>query len=191
MLNTETITSNLPKVIKSVDLSGLGKKYQGKVRDFYIKGDKRILITTDRQSAFNYNLGYVPFKGAVLNLLSQFWFKKTKNIIPSHMISVPHPNVMVAYNCQPIPIEMVVRGYLTGVTVTSPWYNYQKGERLMYGIRFPDGLKKNQKLPKPIITPTSHPDPTSGSHEDKRLTREEILKSKIISKKIYQRMEKV
>jgi len=90
--------------------------------------DQRVIVTTDRQSAFDVMLGHIPFKGAVLNLLAAWWFEKTKHLVPNHLISVPHPNVMVAYNCQPIPIEMVVRGYLTGVTVTSPWYNYQKGE---------------------------------------------------------------
>lgn len=190
MLSQKTIVKNIPNVIKSVDLKGFGKRYQGKVRDFYIAGDKRILITTDRQSAFNYNLGFIPFKGAVLNLLSKFWFEKTRKIVPNHMIKIPDDNVMIAYNCKPIPIEMVVRGYLSGVTVTSPWYNYKKGAKMIYGIKFPDGLRKNQKLLQPIITPTSHPDPTSGSHDDERLTREEIVKNKLVPKKLYEKMEK-
>ncbi len=189
MITKKTITKNLSNTLNTVNIDGLGKKYQGKVRDFYVTGGKRILITTDRQSAFNYNLGLVPFTGQVLNLLSKFWFTKTNKIIPNHMISVPHPNVMITHDCKPIPIEMVVRGYLSGVTVTSPWYNYQKGVRVIYGIKFPDGLKKNDRLSTPIITPTSHPDPTSGSHDDERLTRAEILKSKLVSPKIYMQME--
>lgn len=189
MLNTKT-TSDLTKVIKSVDLSGFGKKYQGKVRDFYIKEDKRILITTDRQSAFDVILGYIPFKGQVLNLLSQFWFEKTKQIVPNHMISVPHPNVMITKNCQPIPVEMVVRGYISGVTKTSIWYSYERGERVIYGLKFPNGLKKNQKLPKPIITPTTHPLAGSTVH-DERLTKEEILKKKIIPEKLFNQMSRI
>lgn len=190
MLNKNSLIKSIPQALSTINLKGLGKKSQGKVRDIFFQKDKRILITTDRQSAFNYNLGLVPFKGQVLNLLSKFWFTKTKKIIPNHMISVPHPNVMICQNCKPIPVEMVVRGFLSGVTVTSPWYNYQQGVRVIYGIKFPDGLKKNDRLEKPIITPTSHPDPTSGSHDDERLTRSEILISKMVSPKIYRQMEK-
>ena|SRR3989344_595947 len=175
---------------KTIDLPNLGKKYQGKVRDFYIKEDKRILITTDRQSAFDVILGFVPFKGQVLNLLSQFWFEKTKHIVPNHMISVPHPNVMITRNCQPIPVEMVVRGYISGVTKTSIWYSYERGERIIYGLKFPNGLKKNQKLPHPIITPTTHPLAGSTVH-DERLTREEILKKKILSEKLFKQMSRI
>lgn len=191
MIQPNTILKSLPNVLKTVDIPQLGKKYQGKVRDFYIQDDKRILITTDRQSAFNYNLGYIPFKGTVLNLLSQFWFKKAKKIIANHLLSVPHPNVTIAKNCKPIPVEMVVRGYLTGVTVTAIWYSYERGERVIYGQKFPDGLRKNQKLPKPILTPTTHPDPESGSHDDERLTREEIVSKGIVDKKLYSQMEKI
>ena len=122
------------EILKTLDIAGLGEKHQGKVRDFYIVGDKRVLITTDRQSAFDVVLGYVPHKGAVLNLLSAFWFARTKNIVPNHLITVLGPNISIVYNCEPIPVEMVVRGYLTGVTNTSIWGSYQKGEREIYGI---------------------------------------------------------
>lgn len=175
----------ITKVLKTIDIPGLGKKYQGKVRDFYVLKDKRILITTDRQSAFDVILGHIPYKGAVLNLLSAFWFKKTKHIVKNHMISVPDPNVLIAKNCEPIPVEMVVRGYISGVTKTSIWYSYQQGERLIYGINFPDGLKKNQILPSPIITPTTH-----GVGHDERLTKKQIINKKIINKKLYEEMEK-
>lgn len=173
-------------VFKTIDLRGYGKKYQGKVRDYYIVGDKRILITTDRISAFDRILGYIPYKGQVLNELSAFWFEKTRDIIDNHMLSVPDPNVMIVKNCSAVPIEMVVRGYITGVTGTSIWGSYQKGERIIYGIQFPEGLRKNQKLPHPVFTPT-----TKAEHgHDERLTRDEILQRKIVSKKIYEQMEK-
>jgi phosphoribosylaminoimidazole-succinocarboxamide synthase len=188
MVRKATILGSLPQVLTGVDLPGLGKKYQGKVRDYYITGDKRIMITTDRQSAFDVNLGFIPFKGAVLNQLSAFWFDKTKNIVPNHKIGVPHPNVLIARNCQPIPVEMVVRGYISGVTKTSIWYSYEKGERMIYGLKFPDGLKKNQKLPHPVITPTSHGSGAGG--HDERLTREEIVKRKIVPENLYRQMEK-
>lgn len=174
------------RVLKKVDLKGLGKKYSGKVRDFYILGDKRILVTTDRISAFDVNLGYIPLKGQVLNELSGFWFEKTKDIVQNHLISIPDPNVTVAKNTKPLPIEMIVRGYITGVTNTSIWGSYEKGERVIYGIKFPNGLKKNQRLPKPVITPTTK----AEKGHDERLTRNEIIKRRIVPEKIYKQMEK-
>lgn len=167
---------------------------QGKVRDFYILDGKRILITTDRQSAFDVMLGYIPFKGVVLNLLSAFWFHKTRDIVPNHMISIPEPNVLIAHDTKAIPVEMIVRGYISGVTKTSIWYSYERGERFIYGIQFPEGLKKNQQLPTPVITPTTHGGPSTGSGQagghDERLTREEIIRRKIVPKKLYEQMEK-
>lgn len=190
MVSDKKIISSIPNVLKSVNLPGLGEKNQGKVRDFYITGDKRIIVTTDRQSAFDVILGFIPFKGTVLNQLAGFWFEKTKKIIQNHMISLPDPNLIVAKNCKLIPIEMIVRGYLTGVTITSPWGNYQKGERVIYGIKFPDGLKKNQKLTDPIITPTYHGDISGKGGHDTRLTKKEIISRKLIPKKLYEQMEK-
>ncbi|MDO8609740.1 MAG: phosphoribosylaminoimidazolesuccinocarboxamide synthase, partial [bacterium] len=190
MIQTKTILKALPHVLQTVDVPKLGIKKQGKVRDIYLKNDKRILITTDRQSAFDVILGCIPFKGAVLNQLSAFWFSKTKHIVPNHMISVPDPNVMITHNCKPTKIEMIVRGYMTGVTKTSIWYSYEKGERTIYGIKFPDGLKKNQKLQKPILTPTTHPEVGANVH-DERLTHDEIISKKIIDKNIFLQMEEV
>src|SRR5579872_2777952 len=188
MIQKNTILKSLPKVLKEIDIPGLGKKSSGKVRDYYVLPEKRIIITTDRQSAFDVILGFIPYKGAVLNQLAAFWFEKTKKIIPNHMLAMPDPNVLVARNCQGINIEMIVRGYISGVTKTSIWYSYQKGERVIYGQKFPEGLKKNQKLPSPVITPTTHGGGENG--HDERLTKEEILKKKLVSKKIYEQMEK-
>lgn len=174
------------ELIKTVNLKGFGKKYQGKVRDCYVKGDKRILITTDRISAFDVILGFIPGKGAVLNQLAAFWFEHTRDIIPNHLISVPHPNVSIVKNVKLIPIEMVVRGYISGVTNTSIWGSYQKGERVIYGIKFPDGLSKNQKLKTPVITPTTK----AESGHDERLTEKEILQRRIVSQKVWRQMKK-
>jgi phosphoribosylaminoimidazole-succinocarboxamide synthase len=187
MVQSKTILNAVPKVLKTIDVPDLGKKIQGKVRDIYVKDDTRILITTDRQSAFDVILGHIPFKGAVLNLLSKFWFDQTKKIVSSHMIDIPDPNVMIAKECQGIPVEMVIRGYISGVTKTSIWYSYEKGERTIYGLKFPDGLRKNQKLPKPVITPTTHG--TGKGGHDERLTRNEIISRKIVPKKLYEQME--
>lgn len=188
MVSKQKIIENIPHALKSVNIPGLGKKLQGKVRDLYILGNKRIIITTDRQSAFDRIVGYIPFKGQVLTALSAFWFKKTSDIIQNHLISVPDPNVLLVKECKLIPIEMVVRGYITGVTDTSIWGSYEKGERVIYEIKFPEGLKKNQKLPEYVITPTTKAD--FGLH-DERLTEKEILKKKIVSPKLWAQMKEI
>lgn len=187
MLTSKTIRAALPNVLKTIDLEGLGEKQQGKVRDYYVLPSKRVIVTTDRQSAFDVILGQIPFKGAILNQLAAWWFERTKHIIPNHVISVPHPNVLIAHNCEPLKVEMVVRGYLSGVTGTSIWTAYKRGERNIYGLKFPEGMKYNQKLAKPVITPTSHGGGKDG--HDQKLTREEIIKDGLVDKKIYQQME--
>ncbi len=172
-------------VLKTIDLQGFGKKYSGKVRDWYLVDDKRILITTDRISAFDRILGHIPYKGQVLNLLSAFWFNKTNDIIDNHMISIPDPNVMIAKNATSLPVEVVVRGYISGVTNTSIWGSYQKGDRVIYGIQLPEGLRKNQKLPQPIITPTTK----AEIGHDERLTRKEIIEKNIVAKDVWEQIE--
>jgi len=189
MVSRDNIIRSIPNLLKSTDFD-FGEKFIGKVRDTYILPDKRIIITTDRQSAFDVILGEIPFKGAVLNQLAAFWFNQTKDIVENHLIAVPDPNVSIVKNCVGIPIEMIIRGYISGVTNTSIWGSYQKGERVIYGIKFPEGLKKNQKLPEPVITPTTHGDPTGKGGHDERLTRDEILSSDLVDKEIYFQMEK-
>lgn len=187
MIDQKTIIRNIPHTLKTINLPrSFGKKYSGKVRDYFILKNSRIIVTTDRLSAFDRVLDHIPFKGQVLNRLSQFWFEKTKLIVPNHLISLPHPNVMVVKNCKLIPIEMVVRGYISGVTSTSIWTAYAKGERVIYGIKFPEGLKKNQKLKSPIITPTTK----AKTGHDEKLTEKEILKRKIVTPKIWKQMKK-
>lgn len=186
MISQAEIINALPHAIQTVDFPHLGDKQNGKVRDFYIKDGKRIMFTTDRISAFDVVLGSIPYKGAVLNSLAAYWFEQTKNVIGNHLIEAPHPNISVAHECEPIPIEMIVRGYLTGVTKTSPWYSYQQGERVIYGVKFPNGLRKNDRLPTPIITPTTHGGVTG---HDERLTREQIMQERIVSPAVYMQME--
>ena len=188
MISKKKIIDSIQNVVKTVNIPSLGKKHQGKVRDIYVSKGKRFFITTDRQSAFDKVLGNIPFKGQVLTALSAFWFEKTKDIIQNHLISVPDPNVLLVKECKLIPIEMVVRGYITGVTDTSIWGSYEKGERVIYGIKFPDGLKKNQKLPEYVITPTTKAD--FGLH-DERLTEKEIRQRRIVSPKIWKQMKEV
>ena len=145
----------------------------GKVRDSYDLPDgRRVMIATDRQSAFDEVLAAVPYKGQVLNQTARFWFEKTSDICPNHVVDYPDPNVVVARRLSMLPVEMVVRDYLTGSTETSIWPMYARGDRDIYGIRFPDGLKKNQKLPQTILTPTTKA--RQGEH-DAPTTPEEIV----------------
>ncbi|MGQ9553265.1 MAG: phosphoribosylaminoimidazolesuccinocarboxamide synthase [Anaerolineae bacterium] len=172
-LDPNAVIAAIPWALQEVDIPELGPVLRGKVRDCYVIGDKRILITTDRLSAFDRVLGLVPYKGQVLNQLSRFWFEAVSDIVPSHMISTPDPNVMLAHEGQAFPVEIVVRGYITGVTTTSLWYNYERGERRMYGLTLPDGLRKNQALPQPVITPTTRA--TGPGGHDERITPAEIV----------------
>ncbi len=145
----------------------------GKVRESYDLPDgRRIMIATDRQSAFDYMLAAVPYKGQVLNQTAMFWFERTKDICPNHVIEAPDPNVVVAGRLDMLPVEMVVRDYMTGSTETSIWSMYEKGERVLYGLEFPDGLVKNQKLPSTILTPTTKA--AQGEH-DAPVTAAEIV----------------
>ena len=147
-----------------------GKKRTGKVRDQYEFDDKIVLITTDRQSAFDRVLASIPFKGQVLNLTSAWWFNKTKEIIPNHVIEIPDPNVTIAKKCNVIPIEFVVRGYITGSTSTSLWTVYNNGDREYCGNALPEGLIKNQKLQNNMLTPT-----TKEEHHDRPIAPGEIV----------------
>ncbi|MBI2784853.1 MAG: phosphoribosylaminoimidazolesuccinocarboxamide synthase [Legionella longbeachae] len=133
----------------------VGKKYQGKVRDAYDLGEHIMLVTTDRLSAFDRHLALIPYKGAVLNLTSAWWFEQTQHLVPNHIIAVPDPNVVIAKKCSVFPIEFVVRGYISGTTSTSLWTQYQNGIREYCGISFPEGLRKNQKLEQAVLTPTT------------------------------------
>jgi len=174
---SNTILKNQLKFTLDKTNFKLGKKYEGKVRDNYTFDGKRIIITTDRISAFDRVLCTIPFKGQVLNQTAAFWFEKTKNTIDNHIISIPDPNVMLAKECSPIPVEMVVRGYITGVTTTSAWYNYEKGVRNFCGNILPEGLKKNQKLAKPIITPSTKAE--HGAH-DESVSGEKIIRRGLV-----------
>ena len=176
MISDDVIKRQIKFTLSGTDFKNLGKKYQGKVRDVYISKDKIFLISTDRQSAFDRNLAIIPFKGQVLTQTSAFWFDKTRDIIPNHIIDVPDPNVVVGKKLNVFPVEVVVRGYITGVTNTAAWTAYQKGERYFCGNVLPEGLKKNQKFEKPIITPT-----TKSAEHDEQISPEEIVKRKLMT----------
>ncbi|HEX2590184.1 MAG TPA: phosphoribosylaminoimidazolesuccinocarboxamide synthase [Rhizomicrobium sp.] len=146
------------EIIKETNFPHLGDLKHGKVRDIYSQRDRLILIPTDRHSSFDRIIAHIPNKGAVLNLSSAFWFKKTEDIIKNHVIAIPDPNVTVAKRVKPLAVEAVMRGYLTGTTSTSIWTRYQNGERHFGDLTLADGLKKNTKLPHPIFDPTTKED---------------------------------
>ena len=185
-ITQEQLIAAIPHALQKVDLEGWGEKQSGKVRDIYSADGKRILITTDRVSAFDRVLGAIPFKGQVLNQLSAWWFDQVSDVVDSHVIDVPDPNVTVAYEAEPLPVEVIVRGYITGVTSTALWTLYAKGERKPYGIELPDGLQKNDQLPMPIITPTTKA--TGGAH-DERLTRDEIIERRLVEPGLWEQVE--
>lgn len=166
----------------------LPARQTGKVRDWYSpEQGKRLIITTDRISAFDRVLTALPYKGQVLNLLSLWWFENTKDIIKNHIISSPDPNCVIVTEVEPLPIEVIVRGYITGVTTTALWYRYSLGERNIYGYDFPEGLKKNQALPVPIITPTTKGGPTG---HDERLTCAEVVSGGYMKKEQWGTVQK-
>lgn len=186
MLTPEKILPLLNQPFTETSL-GLPAKHIGKVRDSYSLGNnKRLIVTTDRLSAFDRVLQCVPFKGQVLNQLSAWWFEKTKNIIPNHLISIPDPNAQLVTEVKPFPVEVIVRGYITGVTSTALWQRYSEGEREIYGYQFPEGLRKNQKLPEPLITPTTKAGP--GEH-DERLTCAEVVSKGYLDAKTWDQIQ--
>jgi phosphoribosylaminoimidazole-succinocarboxamide synthase len=177
-IDEQTIRAQLSKTLGSTSLPELGEKYEGKVRDCYVRDGKRTLIATDRLSAFDVVLGTIPFKGQVLNQMASFWFEATADLVPNHVINVPDPAVTVARECKLLPVEFVMRAYITGVTSTSIWTHYQKGVRNFCGHDLPDGLKKNQRLEKAILTPSTKAE--KGDH-DRSVSRAEILEMGALS----------
>ena len=175
------MTSN---ILRGTDFDFLGPKVAGKVRDIYDRGDRLILITTDRHSSFDRIIAHVPWKGQVLNQVSAYWFDATKDIVPNHLLEVPDPNVTVARKCRLVPLEAVVRGYLTGVTDTAIWTRYGKGQRDFGGLKLPDGMRKNQRLPQPLFDPT-----TKEAEHDRTLSPEDLIAEGFVSKELFARIE--
>ncbi|MEN6541955.1 phosphoribosylaminoimidazolesuccinocarboxamide synthase [Parvibaculum sp.] len=175
------------QVLGDATIPELPNHYKGKVRDNYDLPDgRRIIIASDRLSAFDRILAAIPYKGEVLTQTARFWFEATKDICPNHVIEYPDPNVVVSRRLDILPVEIVVRDYLAGTTGTSILTLYKKGEREMYGIRLPDGLRDNERLPHPIITPTSKAD--YGGH-DEPLSAQEIVSKGILTAEQWRILE--
>ena len=161
--------------------SNIGEYYKGKVRDNYHMDDKILMVTSDRVSAFDHVLGTIPFKGQILTEIANFWFDKTKDIVPNHIISSPDPQVLMAKKAKTLPVEIIIRQYITG----SLWREYSSGINGQYGFDLEDGLKQNQKFDLPIITPSTKAE--YGEH-DEPISREEIVKD-LVPEKIYAKAE--
>jgi phosphoribosylaminoimidazole-succinocarboxamide synthase len=171
MIDLDSLIQLVPGAFERSELP-LANPHSGKVRDWFdLPGGRRLIVTSDRLSAFDHNLAVVPYKGQVLNQLSAWWFNLTRAIIANHMLSMPDPNAMQVVEAAPFAVEVIVRGFITGVTSTALWHRYELGERTIYGYTFPESLYKNQVLPKPIITPTTKSGATS---HDERLTCQQV-----------------
>ncbi|MFQ6609449.1 MAG: phosphoribosylaminoimidazolesuccinocarboxamide synthase [Fidelibacterota bacterium] len=171
------IKDQLRNALDSISLPGIGKHYRGKVRDNFILENEIIMVTTDRVSAFDKVLGTIPFKGQILTQIAKFWFDKTKDIVPNHILSYPDQQVLVARKAKTLPVEIIVRGYITG----SLWREYSKGINGQYGFNIPNGMKKNQCFDKPIVTPTTKAE--YGLH-DEAISREKIVNG-LVEEAIY------
>lgn len=187
MISQEQIRSQLNNCLLEAKFDRWANQYQkGKVRDIYLLEDKRILITTDRQSAFDHVLGAIPLKGQVLNKTAKYWFDQTADIVPNQVIDVPDPNVTVAHELDMLPVEIVVRRYLTGSTDTSVWTNYNNGVRKFCGVDLPDGMIKNQKFDEAIITPT-----TKAEDHDESISSQQIVERGLVDADRWAEVEEV
>jgi len=186
MINKDRIQKNIDNCLTDTSFLSIPNRKKGKVRDQYDLGDSLLLITTDRQSAFDRVLASIPFKGQVLNQVSAFWFEQTKDIVKNHIIDIPDPNATLAKKCTVFPIEFVVRGYLTGSTSTSAWTQYAAGTRDICGNILPDGMVKNQKFDAPILTPT-----TKDDEHDESISAAQIVEQNIIDKDTWEKLSKI
>jgi phosphoribosylaminoimidazole-succinocarboxamide synthase len=176
------------RILRETDFSFPGQRsvHHGKVRDVYDLGDTLLLITTDRYSAFDRNLAYVPHKGELLTAISEWWFDATSHIVKNHVRSHPDPNAVWCDKYEVLPLEMIVRGYITGVTNTSLWHNYTKGQRDFGDFVLPEGMHKNQKLPSPVLTPT-----TKFEKHDRPLTPEEAVQEGLVEPAVWEEAQRI
>ncbi len=171
-------------ILQGTNFTFLGPRIAGKVRDIYERNGKLVLVTTDRHSSFDRIIAHIPWKGQVLNQVSAWWFDKTTDIVSNHVLAIPDPNVTIAKKCSMLPIEAVVRGYLTGVTDTAAWTRYAAGQRNFGGIVLPNGMRKNQKLPQPIFDPT-----TKEAQHDRVLSPEQMIAEGFITQDLFERVK--
>jgi phosphoribosylaminoimidazole-succinocarboxamide synthase len=187
-VDAELLRQLCASALERTDFRGLGRREEGKVRDSYVGEKKRTIVVTDRISCFDVVVGTIPLKGQVLNQLAAFWFEKTRALAPNHLISVPDPNVSIVRELRVLPVEFVMRAHLTGVTSTSIWTAYERGDESYCGHRLPRGMKKHQRLPEPLLTPTTKA--KKGDH-DEPVSRAEVLGRGLVSEELYDRAAKL
>ena len=187
MPQEELIRAALDRTIDEIPSPPTRQRVSGKVRDvFALSGNRLALVATDRISVFDYVIGSVPFKGQILNQLAGWWLRKLDDIgVPHHLLSVPHPNMSIVRRASALPIEIVIRGYLTGSTKTSSWYAYQHLERTISGITMPAGMRKNERFARPIFTPSTKP---SVGH-DENISKDDILKRGLVTPAVLEAAE--
>ncbi len=181
-IDPELLSEACTSTLDQTDFVGLGEKRVGKVRDSYVKDGRRTIVVSDRVSCFDVVVGTIPFKGQVLNQMAAFWFNRLADVAPNHLIDVPDPTVSIVRECRLLPVEFVCRAYLTGSTKTAIWTSYESGERVYCGHRLPDGLRRHEKLPEPLLTPTTKAE--LGAH-DALTSRAEIVESGVMSEDLY------
>jgi phosphoribosylaminoimidazole-succinocarboxamide synthase len=176
------------KALRDIDISFPGQRnhYKGKVREVYsFDNELLVMIASDRLSAFDVVMPRgIPYKGQVLNQLAAQFLDSTADIVPNWKMDTPDPNITIGYRCEPLKVEMVIRGYLAG----HAWRVYRSGKRELCGVKLPDGMKENDRFPEPIITPSTKAD--QGAH-DEDISKDEIIKQGLVDPKIYEKLEKI
>jgi phosphoribosylaminoimidazole-succinocarboxamide synthase len=178
VIDAAALQAQLTRTLRETGFDGLGTLYRGKVRDVYTQGDRVLMVATDRLSAFDQILGTIPFKGELLTRIAAFWFEKTRDVCASHLLDVPDPNVMVGRRTHPLPVEVVVRGYLTG----SLWRDLQAGKESVYGIAIPREMRKDAPFAEPIITPSTKE--AYGKH-DEPLSSAEVVRRGLVEAPVW------
>ena len=187
VVSRESLAALLNNTLADARFPRWEKQYrQGKVRDMYLLPGRRVLVTCDRQSAFDHVLGTIPLKGQVLNRIANYWFEQTADIVANHIIDVPHPNVTIAEELEMFPVEIVVRGYLTGSSDTSAWTYYARGERDICGNILPEGMVKNQPFETAILTPT-----TKSAEHDEPISATQVLEQGLVDEKTWTEIERI
>ncbi len=181
-IDREVLAELCGRTLAETRFEGLGERISGKVRDSYVDGGRRTIVVSDRVSCFDVVVGTIPLKGQVLNRMAAFWFEQTREIARNHLLSVPDPNVSVVEECRTLPVEFVMRGYLTGSSSTSIWTAYEAGQREYCGHHLPDGLRRHEKLATPLLTPTTKAD--QGAH-DELTSRAELIERGVISEALF------
>ena len=182
MLADDVLTRQLSHTLEATDLP-LGTRRRGKVRDVYELGDRLLLVASDRLSAFDVNLTTVPFKGQILTELASWWFEQTRDVCPNHVLAQPDPSAILCRKCEALPVEVVVRGYITG----SLWRDYEAGTAGAYGIAFPAGLKRDQAFPTPILTPTTKAE--IGAH-DQPISSADVVRTGLVEAQLWEEVQR-